>query len=203
MDNDWKLLMQLIECTEDEEDAGELAEQEYQAFEEMSPEELRIFFISQRANELELLRTHVHNYSLENMRKLILLNICFHDAEKALIIGEEALRQYPDEQDMLIYTVRAATSIDRSRGKEAFMKLTHDISRNNLSAEGYRAAIRYLIPTIQQDQSLVRELLCDYKLHHPDDQEWIFLCHEADAALKNDPNNHNDLTDKSRSNKET
>lgn len=184
MDNDWKLLMQLIECAEDEEEAEEYTERDYQAFEEMTPEELREFFISQRANELELLRTHVHNYSLENMRKLILLNICFNDLEKALIIGEEALRQYPDEQDMLIYTVRAATKIDRSRGKEAFMKLTHDISRNNLSAEGYRAAIRYLIPTIQQDQSLVRELLSDYKLYYPDDQEWGFLCYEADAALK-------------------
>ena len=199
MENDWKLLMQLIECTEDEEDAGELAEQEYQAFEEMSPEELRIFFISQRANELELLRTHVHNYSLENMRKLILLNICFNDLEKALIIGEEALRKYPDEQDMLVYTVRAATKIDRSRGKEAFMKLTREISRNSLSAEGYRAAIRYLIPAIRQDQSLVRELLSDYKLYYPDDQEWGFLCYEADAALKTNSNNYSDLTGRSLS----
>ena len=193
MDNDWKLLMQLIECTEDEEDAAELVERECQAFEDMSPEELREFFISQRANELELLRTHVHNYSLENMRKLILLNICFNNMEKALIIGEEALRQYPNEQDMLIYTVR----------KEAFMKLTREISRNSLSAEGYRAAIRYLIPAIRQDQSLVRELLSDYKIHHPDDQEWVVLRHEVNAALQNGPNNHNDLTDKSRSYKET
>lgn len=199
MDNDWKLLMQLIEYTEDEEEAEELTERDYQAFEEMTPEELREFFISQRANELELLRTHIHNYTLENMRKLILLNICFHDMEKALIIGEEALRQYPDEQDMLVYTVRAATKIDRSRGKDAFMKLTNDISRNNLSAEGYRAAIRYLIPAIQQDHSLIRELLCDYKLYYPDDQEWGFLCYEADAALKTNSNNYSDLTGRSLS----
>ena len=188
MNKDWERLLQLIDTTEDNEDELETLERKnFPDFENMSPDELMDHVAYERSREMELLKAYARNYTLENLRKMMLLFFCFNQMDKALIIGEEAFRRFPDEQDLLIYTVRAATKSDRLRGQHAFVRLIYGIPRDELTAEGYQAAVRYLLCTARNDpydEELARELLEDYRSHHSDDPAWDLLKSEMESNLK-------------------
>lgn len=196
MNIDWERLSQLIDTTEDDEDEVETLERKnFPDFENMSPDELMDHVAYEQARDLEILRASARNYTLENLRKMMLLSFCFDQMDKALIIGEEAFRRFPDEQDMLIYTVRAATKSDRLRGQHAFVRLIYGTPRDELTVEGYQAAVRYLLCTARNDpydEELARELLEDYRSHHSDDPEWNLLSAELENTIKkgNDTGEH-------------
>ena len=181
---DWEVLKKTYdEDGEAEYERNEVAEEELLAYKGRNPKIHAEFLAYQRFRDLKRLNEHAAEYPAEISHQLMQLFITFGQYDKALVLGNVAARCFPDDQYMLVRTVKAATESDLLLGKIPFFKLTLDIPRSELTPEAYQVAVRYLIKTIKSDESLARELLDDYRTYYPRDQEWYLLSYELEHAL--------------------
>lgn len=188
MIQDWHILKTGIDTVGDEEE-DECTENTYRdRMTRVGPDCFvrAAFRDHRRLRDEEALLANVPNYSDEQLRKLVALFNIFGICSKGLIVGMEALKRYPDDPYLLARALRAARHIDRSGlGSNLFVRLVYAVPRDQLDVDGYQEAIRFLLPSAEQDHELCRELLGDYHRFFPDDAAyWLFLC-ELELALGN------------------